>query len=67
MTALIIIAVPAVVIIAAVRYVYKAKESGARCIGCSIGEGGCCCSHNEATEVPDSESHTCCCGHTNTK
>lgn len=38
----IIIAVVSAVIILAVRYIYKAKKSGARCIGCSA--AGCCSS-----------------------
>lgn len=47
MTNAIIIAVVGVVVIAAGRYIYKAKKSGAKCIGCSAGEGSCsgrCCS-----------------------
>ena len=38
------------IIAAAVRYIVKAKKSGARCIGCSAAgqcaqrkNGGCCC------------------------
>ncbi len=38
----IIIAVVTTVIILAVRYIYKAKKSGARCVGCSA--AGCCSS-----------------------
>ena len=42
----------AVAVIAAVRYIYKAKKSGVKCIGCpdgatcgskSEGSCGCCC------------------------
>lgn len=40
MTDLIIIAILAVVVGVAARYVYKAKKSGAKCIGCPV-EGGC--------------------------
>ena len=38
---LILILILAVIIGSAARYVYKAKKSGAKCIGCSAGEGGC--------------------------
>ena len=41
MTDLIIVAILAVILGAAARYVYKAKKNGAKCIGCSAGEGGC--------------------------
>lgn len=40
MTDIIIIAVIAVIVAVAARYVYKAKKSGAKCIGCAV-EGGC--------------------------
>ena len=51
MTDLIIIAVLAVIIGGAARYVYKAKKSGAKCIGCPAagscaqksGADGCGC------------------------
>ena len=43
MTDFIFTAILAVIIGAAARYVYKAKKSGAKCIGCSVGEGGCHC------------------------
>lgn len=43
MTDLIILAVLALILGAAAGYVYKAKKSGAKCIGCSAGEGGCHC------------------------
>jgi len=43
MTDLIVIAVLAVIIGAAARYVYKAKKSGVKCIGCPAGENGCSC------------------------
>ncbi len=35
-------------IAAAVRYIYKAKKSGAKCIGCSA--SGCCTSKRKKTE-----------------
>jgi len=38
---LILLLVLAVMIGAAARYVYKAKKRGSKCIGCSLGEGGC--------------------------
>lgn len=53
MTDIIIVAILAIIIGAAARYVYKAKKSGAKCIGCSVGEGGCCCSSNHAETVSD--------------
>ncbi len=40
MADLVIAAILAVIIGAAARYVYKAKKSGAKCIGCHV-EGGC--------------------------
>ena len=48
MTDLIIIAILAVVVGVAARYVYKAKKSGAKCIGCPV-EGGCSgkCNYNK--------------------
>ena len=42
MVDLMIVAVLTVAVIAAVRYIYKAKKSGARCIGCSAGACHCC-------------------------
>ena len=56
MTDLIIIAVLAVIVAAAGGYVYKAKKSGVKCIGCPAGEGGCHC-HGAAAE-----SSGCGCG-----
>ena len=52
MTDIIIIAILAVILGGAARYIYKAKKSGAKCIGCpaansccsSIRNGGCGCS-----------------------
>lgn len=55
MTDLIVIAVLAVIIGFAARYVYKAKKSGAKCIGCPV-EGGC----------PHKKGGTCTC-HTDAK
>ena len=46
MTDLIITAIIVVIVGAAARYVYKAKKNGVKCIGCSAGEGGCCCSQS---------------------
>ena len=66
MTDLIIVAILAVIVGAAARYVYKAKKSGTKCIGCSVGDGACCCSHGQ-TETSDcgcnSEKSSCCCCH----
>lgn len=42
MTNFIIIAVVALIVGAAARYIYKAKKSGAKCIGCPSGGNGCC-------------------------
>lgn len=53
MTDLIIVVVIAAICGAAARYIYRAKKSGAKCIGCSAGEG-CCCSH-------DGNDAGCCC------
>ena len=41
MTDLIVVAVLAVVLGAAIRYMVKTKKSGARCIGCSAGSCTC--------------------------
>ena len=50
MTDFIVVAILAVVLGSAIRYMVKAKKSGARCIGCSAGsctcnatEGSSCC------------------------
>ena len=53
----VIIAVLAVIVAAAARYIYKAKKSGAKCIGCSAGECSCC----------SGESSGCGCGCDGTK
>ena len=41
MADIIIVAVVVVIVALAGRYIYKAKKNGAKCIGCSVGEGGC--------------------------
>lgn len=63
MTDLVIVLILAVICGAAARYIYKAKKSGAKCIGCSAGEGGCgCgCSCGGAGESQDEEPACCCC------
>lgn len=43
MTDIIIVAIVLVIVGAAARYIYKAKKSGAKCIGCAVGNGGCHC------------------------
>ena len=53
MANVIIIAVLALILGGAVSYIYKAKKSGKRCIGCP--DGGTCGSKNES-------SCHCCCG-----
>ena len=48
----IVMAIIAVIVIAAAFYVYKAKKSGKKCIGCP--DGGCSCG---------TKDHQCsCCG-----
>ena len=49
----IIVAVVLIVVALAVLYIYKAKKSGKKCIGCSDG----CCSKKDSLE--------CCCGCSN--
>lgn len=53
MTDFIVIAVIAVIVIAAITYIVKAKKSGVKCVGCSA---GCNCSSGKT------EEHTCSCG-----
>ena len=48
MADLIIVVILAVVVAAAVRYIYKAKKSGAKCIGCSGGSCHCCSSGGDS-------------------
>lgn len=70
MADLIIIAILAVIVAAAARYVYKAKKSGAKCIGCAVGEGGCCSceSADHSSDCGcDSGTSSCCCCHSDTK
>ena len=40
MTDIIIVAIVLVIVGAAARYIYKAKKSGAKCIGCGHCNGG---------------------------
>ena len=67
MTDFVILLILVVICGAAARYVYKAKKSGAKCIGCSAGEGGCSCGCScGSAAVPESQEETgsCCCCHT---
>ena len=48
----IVIGILVVIIAAAAFYVYKAKKSGKKCIGCP---DGCSCSSKKA------DQHLCCC------
>jgi len=58
----IVVAILVVILGAAVRYIYKAKKSGAKCIGCSMSDCcsakncGCCC---DGEKNKDTSS---CCG-----
>lgn len=47
MTDIIIIAILAIIICAAAWYVYKAKKSGRKCVGCP--EGSCNCSSQKGS------------------
>ena len=51
-----IIVILAVVVAAAARYIYKAKKSGAKCIGCAAGNSCCGCSCG-STEKPGADCH----------
>ena len=52
MTDLIVIAILAVVLGAAIRYMVKAKKSGARCIGCPAGGcSSCSCGCGDTAEA----------------
>lgn len=43
-TDVIILLILAVILIAAIRYIYKAKKAGKRCVGCpDSGTSKCCC------------------------
>lgn len=44
-TDIVVILIVAVIFTLALRYIIKAKKSGAKCIGCP--SGGCCCSDKE--------------------
>jgi len=50
MTDFIVIAILAVVVGFAARYVYKAKKNGAKCIGCPAGGSCCTCEKGCACE-----------------
>ena len=41
MTDFIVIVILVLICGAAARYIYKAKKSGAKCIGCAAGKSGC--------------------------
>jgi len=60
----IIVAILAVVVAAAARYIYKAKKSGAKCIGCTGGDCGGCCG---ASGFPGNSAKSCGCGNSDTK
>ena len=61
MTDFIVVVILVVVIGAAVRYIYKAKQSGAKCIGCSAGNcGSGSCSCGCGGEESPKESSCCC-------
>lgn len=45
MTDFIVVAILVVVLGCAIRYIYKAKKSGAKCIGCSAGD----CKNSKST------------------
>lgn len=58
MTDLIIVAIMVVLCGAAAGYIYKAKKSGAKCVGCPSGgcSGGCSCAQAQT-------GNRDCCGH----
>lgn len=65
MTNVIVIAILVLILGLAVRYIIKAKKSGAKCIGCSV--GGCTCSQEAPSNCGcGSEAGSCCC-HTDTE
>ena len=48
----IVAAILLIIVGASIRYIVKAKKSGAKCIGCSV-EGGCGCGCSDnISEVP---------------
>ena len=53
MTDIILVAVIGAMVVAAVRYIIRARRSGAKCIGCPSGG---CCSHGQG------EMNSCACG-----
>ena len=55
MTNAIVIAILAVVLGLAIRYIVRARKSGAKCIGCST------CSGSSGTSGCGSEPGSCCC------
>ena len=59
MTDIIVIAILAVILGAAVGYIYKVKKNGAKCIGCPAGTCSGSCSSGC--------SHSCCCEHIHTE
>lgn len=61
MTDLIVVVILAVICGAAARYIYKAKKSGAKCIGCAAGENGCGCSCGSSKSSAASKAESCCC------
>lgn len=66
MTDLVVVLILAVICGAAARYIYKSKKSGARCIGCSVGEGGCSCGCSCGGAEAEQETAGSCCCHTGT-
>lgn len=53
----IIIAIVALILFFAIRYIYKAKKQGVKCVGCP--SSGCCSHSSEKKE----EQHSCCSCH----
>ena len=53
---LIVIVIVAIIMMLAAGYIYKAKKSGKKCIGCP---DGCCSKLNQGS------SCSCCCGEKN--
>lgn len=56
----IVLGIVAIIIVLAVRYLYKAKKSGVKCVGCPSGG---CCSHNSEKKNKTEEQHSCCSCH----
>ena len=61
MTDFIVVAILAVIIGAAVRYIYKEKKRGATCIGCTAGGCSGACSCSCGNEAGKEASPSCCC------